>query len=119
MTSSIGRPLTPPDLLMRSTAICVPTSAVLPPAAAAPDSGCSAPILYGLAWPNAARHGAGTSMVAPIAPAPQPTSRRRVTLPLYQNASLKSCDFSRSAMERPSQILDHIHARRRAAALHR
>ena len=43
--SSTGRPLMPPDLLMRSTAICTPTSAVLPPAAAAPESGCSVPIL--------------------------------------------------------------------------
>src|SRR5436190_23482332 len=88
--SSIGRPLIPPDLLMRSTAICVPTSAVLPPAAAAPASGCSVPILYGLAWPKAARHGAGTSMAAPSAPAPYPISRRRVTLPRYQNSSPQS-----------------------------
>src|SRR5947209_19567216 len=88
--SSIGRPLMPPDLLIRSTAICVPTSAVLPPAAAAPESGCSAPILYGLAWPNASRHGAGTSIVAPSAPAPYPIRRRRVTLPRYQNSSPQS-----------------------------
>src|SRR5229473_6464650 len=90
--SSIGRPLMPPDLLMRSTAIWVPTSAVLPPAAAAPESGCRVPTLYGLAWPNAACHGAGTNMVAPSAPAaaPYPISRRRVILPLYQNSSAQS-----------------------------
>src|SRR5919201_6093655 len=91
--SSIGRPLTPPDLLMRSTAICVPTNAVLPPAAAAPDSGCSVPTLYGLAWPKAACHGAGTSLVAPSAPAAAevyPIRRRRVTLPRYQNSSVQS-----------------------------
>ena len=69
---STGRPLMPPALLMRSTAICRPTSAVLPPAAPAPDSGCSEPILYGLAWPKAACHGAGTSIVAPSAPADTP-----------------------------------------------
>src|SRR6266853_1885122 len=49
-----------------------------------------ASILYGLAWPKAARHGAGTNMVAPSTPAPHPTRRRRVTLPLYQN----SCELS-------------------------
>src|SRR5258708_20470566 len=85
-TSSTGRPLMPPDLLMRSTAISTPTSAVLPPAAPAPESGCMVPSLYGLSWPKAARHGAGTNMVAPSTPAPHPTRRRRVTLPLYQNA---------------------------------
>src|ERR1044071_1013471 len=53
--SSTGRPLTPPDLLIRSTAICTPTSAVFPPAAATPDSGCSVPILYGFSAPKAAR----------------------------------------------------------------
>ncbi len=82
----MGRPLIPPDLLMRSTAICTPTSAVLPPAAAVPESGWSVPILKGLAWPNAARHGAGTSMVAPSAPAavaPTARKRRRVVLPLH------------------------------------
>src|SRR6266487_2516303 len=89
----MGRPLRPPDLLMRSTAICTPTSAVLPPAAPAPESGCSEPILYGLAWPKAACHGAGTSMVAPSAPAAAevyPIRRRRVTLPRYQNSSVQS-----------------------------
>src|SRR6267143_589572 len=80
MTSSIGRPLMPPDLLMRSTAICRPTSAVLPPAAPAPDSGCRVPTLYGLAWPKAARHGAGTSMTAPSAPAVAPPSGREARL---------------------------------------
>src|SRR5580693_8955999 len=84
MTSSIGRPLMPPDALMRSAAICRPTTAVLPPAAPAPESGCSEPILNALAAPKAARHGAGTSIMAPIAPPPQPTIVRRVTLPLYQ-----------------------------------
>src|SRR5215813_10332273 len=84
--SSIGRPLMPPDLLMRSTAISTPTSEVLPPAAPAPESGCMVPILYGLAWPNAARHGAGTNRVAPSTPVPHPTRLRRVTLPLYQSS---------------------------------
>src|SRR2546429_3315549 len=103
--SSIGRPLMPPDLLMRSTAICVPTSAVLPPAAAAPESGCSEPILYGLAWPKAACHGAGTSMVAPSAPAAAevyPIRRRRVTLPRYQNSSVQS--FALSVIVCSSQV---------------
>src|SRR5229473_6963964 len=103
--SSIGRPLIPPDLLMRSTAIWVPTRAVLPPAAADPESGCKVPILYGLAWPNAACHGAGTSMVAPSAPAPaalHPISRRRVTLPRYQNSSPRSCASSLWVMAGPS-----------------
>src|SRR5262249_31644333 len=102
----MGRPLTPPALLMRSPAIWVPTSAVLPPAAPAPDSGCSVPTLYGLAWPKAACHGAGTSMLAPSAPAaaePYPTNRRRVTLPRYQNSSLQSCVFASSVIVRPSQ----------------
>src|SRR5204863_3251593 len=92
-TSSIGRPLTPPDLLMRSIAICKPTTAVLPPAAPGPDNGCSEPILKGLAAPKAARHGAGTSIMAPIAPPPQPTSRRRVSLPRYQMSSAHFCSF--------------------------
>src|SRR5271169_6893268 len=96
MTSSTGRPLTPPLLLMRSTAICRPTTAVLPPAAPAPDSGCSEPTLNALAAPKAARHGAGTSIMAPIAPPPQPTRVRRVTLPRYQmsSAHFSSCHFS-------------------------
>src|SRR4029077_14231997 len=65
-------------------AICNPTTAVLPPAAPAPDNGCSEPILKGLAAPDAGRQGAGTSLMAPLAPPPQPTSRRRVSLPRYQ-----------------------------------
>src|SRR3990170_4476698 len=100
------RPLTPPDLLARSTAIWVPTSAVLPPAAAAPLSGWSVPIFRGLAWPKASRHGAGTSMLAPRAPAvaaPTPSSRRRVTLPLYQKPSsfAQGSSFHCSAMSCP------------------
>src|SRR6202167_6377404 len=56
ITSSLGRPLTPPDLLMRSTAICRPTTAVLPPAAPAPESGWSETILDGVGEPDEARH---------------------------------------------------------------
>src|SRR5215468_829411 len=103
MISSMGRPLIPPVLLMWSTAIWVPTSAVLPPAAAVPDRGCMVPILYALAWPNALRHHAGTATVAPRAPAaaaPKPRKRRRLVFPLYQNDSAwvhcSSCQ--RSAM---------------------
>src|SRR5215470_1720334 len=84
----MGRPLMPTDLLMRSTAICVP-------------------ILYGLACPKAACHGAGTSMVAPSAPAaaePYPINRRRVTLPRYQNASLQFCVFASSVIVGSSQV---------------
>src|SRR5713101_785203 len=90
MRSSTGRPPRPPDLLMRSTAICTPTSAVLPPAAAVPESGWSVPTLKALACPNASRHHAGTVTVAPSAPAaaaPKPRKRRRVVLPLYQKSS--------------------------------
>ena len=83
----------PPFLLMRSAAICRPTTAVLPPAAPGPDSGCSEPILIALAAPKAARHGAGTSIMAPIAPPPQPTSVRRVTLPLYQMSCAQASSF--------------------------
>src|SRR5215831_18728219 len=104
MISSMGRPLMPPVLLMWSTAIWVPTSAVLPPAAAVPDRGCMVPILYALAWPNALRHHAGTATVAPRAPAavaPKPRKRRRLVFPLYQNdsawAHCSSCQ--RSAMD--------------------
>src|SRR5437899_12369769 len=82
----MGRPLMPPDLLIRSTAIWVPTSAVLPPAAAVPESGWSTPTLYGLSCPNASRHGAGTSTVAPRAPAAVDESARnirRVVLPRH------------------------------------
>src|SRR5436309_4471070 len=84
--SSTGRPLMPPVALARSTAICTPTSAVLPPAAAVPDSGCSVPILYSRAWPNASRHGAGTSIAVPRALAAVDESARnfrRVVLPLH------------------------------------
>jgi hypothetical protein len=52
--------------------------------AAAPESGCIVPILYGLAAPNEARHGAG-NMVAPsptaLPAAADRSSRRRVILP--------------------------------------
>src|SRR5689334_16143857 len=93
----------PPFLLMRSTAICKPTSAVLPPSAPAPERGCSEPILYGLAWPNAACHGAGTSMVAPRAAAltPHPTTVRRVLLPLYQKSFAHSSSFHFSVITSP------------------
>src|SRR5690242_4898745 len=91
--TSTGRPLMPPFLLMRSTAICRPTTAVLPPSAPAPDKGCSDPSLYGVAAPNAARHGAGTSIAAPIAPPPQPTKVRRVTLPLHQKSVAHASSF--------------------------
>ena len=49
--------------------------------------GVPARVGAGYAVEEAARHGAGTSTMAPIAPPPQPTSVRRVTLPLYQNSS--------------------------------
>src|SRR6185369_16964152 len=94
----------PPDLLMRSTAIWTPTRAVLPPAAAVPDRGCRLPSLNGFACPNAARHGAGTSIVAPSAPAavaPRPRSRRRVTLPLYQNSFAHAAFVQFSAIGSP------------------
>src|SRR5471030_1957618 len=93
MIASSVRPLTPPALLMRSIAIWRPTTAVLPPSAAAPESGCNEPILYGAAAPKAAPHGAGTSIAAPSAPPPQPTNVRRVTLPLYQKSCAQSCSF--------------------------
>src|SRR6516165_9871356 len=102
--STLRRPTSGLD---SSSAICTPTSAVLPPAAPAPESGCSVPILYGLAWPNAACHGAGTSMVAPSAPAAAevyPISLRRVTLPRYQNASPQSCVFASSVIVGSSQV---------------
>src|SRR5215470_905125 len=82
----MGRPLMPPALLIRSAAIWVPTRAVLPPAAAVPVSGCRTPILKGLACPNAACHGAGTSMLPPSAPAAaadSPRNLRRVVLPRH------------------------------------
>src|SRR5580698_3931600 len=109
ITSSNGRPLTPPFLLMRSTAICNPTTAVLPPGAPGPESGCSLPILYDLAWPNAARHGSGSSIIAPIAPPPQPTTLRRVTLPRYQMSSAHFSCFHFSVIENPptgAQVLE-------------
>src|SRR5258706_5252243 len=96
-----GRPLIPPPLLMRSTAIIVPTSAVLPPEAAVPVSGCITPILYGLACPNAARQGAGTSIVAPSAPAvaaPRPRKLRRVVLPLHHRVRVQASSCHRSVM---------------------
>src|ERR1700682_2193006 len=91
--SSIGRPLMPPDLLMWSTAICVPTSAVFPPAAAVPDRGSMVPTLNALAWPKASLHHAGTATVAPRAPAAaaeNPRNRRRAVLPLYQKSSARA-----------------------------
>src|SRR6266480_2955863 len=97
----MGRPLSPPDLLMRSTAIWVPTSAVLPPAAAVPESGWSAPTLKGFACPNAARHGAGTSIVAPTAPAataPSPRNVRRVVLPLHHMSFAQGSSCQRSVI---------------------
>src|SRR5262249_1830450 len=101
MISSIGRPFTPPALLIRSTAICTPTSAVLPPAAPAPDRGLIAPTVGGSARPKATRHGAATSMTAPIAPPPQPTPRRRVTLPPYQKSCAQSSSFHFSLISLP------------------
>src|ERR1700730_10769345 len=66
----------PPALLMRSTAIWTPTSAVLPMIAAAPDSGCMVPIRYGLLWASANRSGSGGRLVAPspslLAASPRP-----------------------------------------------
>src|SRR5229473_7689864 len=97
----MGRPLTPPDLLIRSTAISVPTSAVLPPAAPVPESGWRTPTLYGLAWPNASRHGAGTSIVAPRAPAVADDSARnlrRVVLPLHHMFFAQASSCHRSAI---------------------
>src|SRR5262245_10080355 len=90
---------------MRSTAICTPTSAVLPPDAAVPDRGWSVPILKGLAcWPNADRHGAGISMVAPrapAAPADSPRNRRRVVLPLHHMSRAQIASCRRSAIVSP------------------
>src|SRR5262245_21991275 len=95
----MGRPLIPPDLLIRSTAIWVPTRAVLPPAAPVPESGWSTPTLYGLAWPKASRQGAGTRMVAPIAPAAADESARnwrRVVLPLHHMSFAQGSSCHRS-----------------------
>src|SRR6516165_10712727 len=47
-------------------------------------------------------------MVAPSAPAAAevyPISRRRVTLPLYQNSSVQSCVFVLSVIVRSSQVV--------------
>src|SRR5262245_35052057 len=97
----MGRPLTPPDLLMRSTAIWVPTSAVLPPAAPVPESGWSTPTWSGWPWPNASRHGAGTRIVAPRAPAVADASARnlrRVVLPLHHMSFAQGSSCHRSAI---------------------
>src|SRR5947208_9119259 len=101
----MGRPLTPPVALIRSTAMWLPTRAVMPPAAAEPVKGWRHPILYGLAWPKAARQGAGTSRVAPRAPAPralQPRKRRRVVLPDHHRSSAHRPAWRRSAIARTS-----------------
>src|SRR5437870_7358554 len=63
--SSTGRPLIPPDLLIRSTAICTPTSAVLPPAAAPPDKGCKLPMRNALVCAKACRHTVGATTTEP------------------------------------------------------
>src|SRR5262249_6309276 len=107
--NSTGRPLMPPELLMRSIAICNPTITVLRRAAPAPDSGCSEPIRNGLAAPNAARHASGTSIMAPIAPPPQPTRVRRVSLPRYQMSSAHFSDFHFSLIG-CSFLLDWVRA---------
>src|SRR5581483_1174751 len=44
---------------------------------------------------------AGTSIIAPIAPPPQPTTRRRVTLPLYQKSFAHSSSFHFSVITSP------------------
>jgi len=46
--------------------------------------------------------GAGTSIIAPIAPPPQPTTRRRVTLPRYQMSCAHSSSFHFSVIIRSS-----------------
>src|SRR5436309_7462800 len=95
----MGRPLTPPDLLIRSTAIWVPTRAVFPPAAPVPESGWSTPTLYGLVWPKASRHGAGTRLIAPRAPAAADESARnlrRVVLPLHHMCFAQASSCQRS-----------------------
>src|SRR5262252_6709747 len=97
----MGRPLTPPLWLIRSVAICVPTSAVFPPAAPVPDSGWRTPTLYGLTCPKASRQGAGTRMVAPIAPAAADESARnlrRVVLPLHHMSFAQGSSCHRSLM---------------------
>src|SRR2546428_11996603 len=97
----MGRPLTPPDLLIRSTAISVPTSAVFPPAAPVPESGWRTPTLYGLVCPNASRHGAGSSTVAPRAPAAADESARnfrRLVLPPPHMSFAPASSCQRSAI---------------------
>src|SRR2546428_10537113 len=97
----MARPLTPRALLMRSTAISVPTSAVFPPAAPVPESGWRTPTLYGLACPNASRHGAGTSTGAPRAPAAADESARnfrRLVLPLHHMSFAQAWSCQRSAI---------------------
>src|SRR5215469_13474157 len=89
----------PPALLMRSTAIWTPTSAVLPMIAAEPESGCIVPILYGLAAAKAARHGAA-NIVAPNPAAPvaaEWSMRRRVILP-WQRGMANSFPVLRAAL---------------------
>jgi hypothetical protein len=85
-----GRTPPAPDLLIRSTAISMPTSAVLPPEAPVPVSGCYVPILYGLASPKAARHDAEASIGAPnpmaLPAALNRSSRRRVSLALQETS---------------------------------
>src|SRR6187551_1591527 len=86
---------------MRSMASIEPTSAVLPPEAAVPVRGCMTPILKGLACPKACRHGAGTRMVAPRAPAaaaPRPMNVRRVVLPLHQSSFAHASSCQRSVI---------------------
>src|SRR5260370_11518070 len=80
--SSTGRRRMPPPRLMRSTAICSPITAVLPPRAATPVSGCSVPIRNGfLAWPSATRHGPAATPAPPSATALVASTRRRVIRP--------------------------------------
>src|SRR6516225_5590976 len=68
----------PPFLLMRSTAICTPTSAVLPTAAAPPDSGWTLPTLYGVEAAKPKRSGTGAEIAAAPPTAAQRSSLRRV-----------------------------------------
>src|SRR5262249_36465740 len=66
-----------------------------------PESGWSTPTLYGLAWPNASRHGAGTSIVAPRAPAVADVSARnlrRGVLPLHHMSFAQGSSCHRSAI---------------------
>src|SRR6266403_3090792 len=98
---------------MQSTAIGVPTSAVLPPAAPVPESGWSTPTLNGLAWPNASRQGAGTSIVAPRAPAvadDNAMNLRRVVLPLHHMFFAQASSCHRSRIECSSLAVRAPHA---------